>query len=84
MCSTSICFMDNNNNNLLLEKIELLPLTAGLKNILLKNNIANLEQLLQIEVHQWHKDFSGFTYHHQHEIVSFIDANNLGDFLKEE
>ncbi|HEY5405908.1 MAG TPA: hypothetical protein VIJ92_02425 [Ginsengibacter sp.] len=72
------------NNNLLLQKIELLPLTAGLKNILVENNISNLGQLLQVEVHKWHEDFTGFTYHHQHEIVSFLDENNMTGLLKEQ
>jgi hypothetical protein len=76
--------MHNDNEKLLLQNIQLLPLTEELKNVLVKNNIGNLQELLGREVHAWHKNFSGFTYHHQHEIVSYLDRNKLAHLLKED
>ena len=84
MCSTSFFFMNNNNEKLLHQTIQVLPFTVELKNVLLTNNIGKLEELLNNEVHTWHKNIPGFTYHHQHEIVSYLDKNDLINFLKED
>jgi len=77
-------FFMGNNEKPLLQKIEDLPLSEDLKNILRKNKIIDLEQLLNIKVFNWHKNFPEFTYHHQHEIVSYMQQNNLMEYLNED
>jgi hypothetical protein len=74
----------NNHLNLLKQKIEDLPFSPRLKTILAAQNLLTLQHLLQIEVYNWHKTIPGFTYHHQQEILNFLQENNLTDHLKED
>ena len=83
MCSTSIFFMQTDKQILLQQRIEALPFSKELIELCTNNNIATLENLLDIEIHKWHKLFIGFSYHHQHEIVSYLQAHDLEEFIRE-
>jgi hypothetical protein len=69
-------------NQLLQQKIKDLPFSSELTKILLENGLDTLEDLLQVKVFNWHK-YPGFNYHHQHEIVKYLEQNNLLGYLKE-
>lgn len=79
-----IFFMNLKHQELLLQSIEGLPFTRDLKNILHFQKLEALKDVLNIETYNWHKNFPGFTYHHQHEIVSYLQKNDLTEFLKED
>ncbi|MBA3675758.1 MAG: hypothetical protein H0W75_12530 [Chitinophagaceae bacterium] len=72
------------NKNLRQQKIKDLPFTGNLKDVLAQNNINTVKDLLNLSVPTWHKNFPGFTYHHQHELISFLQESNLMEFLKED
>ena len=76
--------MQTENYNLLTQKISTLPFSEELKNICADKNIHSLNDLLKIEVYNWHKKLPGFNYHHQHEIVSWLQKKDLMEFLKED
>jgi hypothetical protein len=82
--ATSIFFMSSKQEELLQQKIADLPFTENLKQILHFQKLATLQDVLNIETYNWHKKFPGFTYHHQHEIVSYLQQNDLTEFLKED
>ena len=69
---------------LLNQKIETLPFSTELKNICEENKIDILIDLMDIEVYFWQQKLKGFNYHHQHEIVSYLQQNDLLEFLKED
>ena len=66
------------------KKVADLPFSEDLKQILHFQKLETLQDLLDIETYNWHKNFPGFTYHHQHEIISYLQQNNLEEFLKED
>ena len=72
-----------NEQEALKQEIKKLPLSQELKEILQKNGVESLEDLLHVEVFKWHK-YPGFNYHHQHEIINYLKRNNLLKYLKEE
>jgi hypothetical protein len=76
--------INRKQQELLNQKITDLPFSDDLKNLLHFNKLETLKDVLDIELHNWHKKFPGFTMHHQHEIVSYLQQNNLIEYLKEE
>ena len=76
--------MSTNKQILLNQQIETIPFTEELKKILASGNIHTLKDLLNMEVYNWHKKLSGFNYHHQHEVVSWLQKQDLMEFLKED
>jgi len=76
--------MPVNKQILLNQEIETIPFTDALKKILASGNIHTLKEILNIEVYNWQKKISGFNYHHQHEIVSWLQKQDLMEFLKED
>ena len=76
-------YMNTKHKNLLLQKIKDLPFTEDLKNILRTYDIKTLQDLLNIELYNWHKKLVGFNYHHQYEIIACLQEAKLMKFLKE-
>jgi hypothetical protein len=76
--------MSQANEKLLQQEIKDLPFTDDLKSILAFNKFQTLEDIVKVEVYNWHKNIPGFNYHHQHEIVTYLMNNDLGHFLKED
>ena len=76
--------MNPNHQELLSQEIKNLPFTEDLKNLLAANNLKTLQDILNIEIYNWHKQLPGFTMHYQHEIVSYLRQNDLTEYLKEE
>ena len=77
-------YMNPKHQELLQQKLTDLPFSQELKSILDKQGFDTLEDLLKLKVHEWHKELSGFNYHHQHEIVDYLMKNNLERYLREE
>ena len=71
-----------NEQETLKQEIKNLPLSHDLKEVLQKNGVESLEDLLNVEVFKWHK-YPGFNYHHQHEIISYLKEARMLRFLKE-
>jgi hypothetical protein len=69
---------------LLDQQLKALPFSTELKSICAENNILILNDLLGIEVFNWHKKLKRFNYHHQHEVVSYLIKNDLMEFLIDE
>jgi hypothetical protein len=69
---------------LLDQQMETLPFSSELKGICAENHILILNDLLGIEVFNWHKKLKRFNYHHQHEVVSYLIKNDLMEFLIDE
>lgn len=65
------------------QQIEELPFTSELKYILNKASHKTLHDVLNVEVYKWH-EYLPFTYHHQHEIVSYVIEHKLLDYVKED
>ena len=72
------------NKKALSKKIEDLPFTEGLKTTLKAHHIHTVKDLLDMPVYDWHKKIKGFTYHFQHEIVSYLEDQDLADLLIED
>ncbi len=72
------------SESILKQKIVSLPFTAELKKVLSTGGVENLEDLLQVEVYNWHNKYRGFNYHHQQEIVKYLEQNKLLRYLKED
>lgn len=77
-------YMNPISEKLLQQKVEDLPFTQDLKNTLLFQKLEILQDVLNIEVYNWHKQMPGFTMHYQHEIVNYLQQNDLTEFLKED
>jgi hypothetical protein len=69
---------------LLDQQMETLPFSSELKSICAENHIHTLSDLLNIEVYFWQQKLKGFNYHHQHEIVCYLQQNHLLEFVKED
>jgi len=76
--------MPTKNKMLLNQQLEILPFSSELKMICSEHNIHKLNDLLDIEVYFWQQKLKGFNYHHQHEVVSYLQQNDLLEFLKED
>ena len=76
--------MNKKYQELLNQKITELPFSDDLKNLLQFNKLITLDDVLNIEVYNWHKKLPGFTHHYQHEIVSYLQKNDLAEYLKED
>jgi len=76
--------MNETHQELLRQRVKDLPFTDELKQLLQFNNLSILGDVLNIEVYNWHKTLPGFTFHHQHEIVSYLQEAGLIEFLKED
>jgi hypothetical protein len=76
--------MQIQKESLLKQQIKDLPFSDELKNVCLNKKIDTLQNLLNIEVYNWHKNLEGFNYHYQHQIVAYLQKNNLMEFLKED
>ena len=76
--------MNTKHQELLSQKITDIPFSDELKKLLQFNKLETLQDVLNIEVYNWHKKLPGFTMHHQHEIVSYLQKNDLSEFLKED
>jgi hypothetical protein len=72
------------NLELLRKGIADLPFTEEFKDVLKAHNISTLRELVNMPVYDWHKKIKGFNYHHQHEVVSYLDAHDLADLLIED
>jgi hypothetical protein len=72
------------NLELLSKRIVDLPFTEEFKTVLKANDISTLKELVDMPVYDWHKKIVGFNYHDQHEVVSFLEANDLADLLIED
>ncbi len=77
-------YMNAKQQGLLKQQVKDLPFSSDLKKLLEFNNLATLQDVLNIEVYNWHKNLPGFTHHYQHEIVSYLQKNDLIDSLKED
>ena len=75
--------MQTDKQILLKQRIAALPFSEDLIEVCTNNSVYTLENLLDIEIHNWHVLFIGFNYHHQHEIVSYLQTNNLEEFIIE-
>lgn len=75
--------MNAKHQELLNQKVNDLPFSDDLKKLLQFNKLVTLQDVLNIEVYNWHKKLPGFTYHYQHEIVSYLQKNDLTEYLKE-
>lgn len=76
--------MNETHQELLRQQVKDLPFTDELKQLLLGNNLLTLVDVLNIEVYNWHKNLQGFNFHHQHEIVSYLQEAGLIEYLKED
>jgi hypothetical protein len=65
-------YMNNKHQELLSAQVKDLPFSDDLKQLLQFNKLATLEDVLNIEVFNWHKKLPGFTMHHKHEIISYL------------
>jgi hypothetical protein len=84
LCSTPFFYMNDTQQKLLDQKIIDLPLEDSLKSVLINSNIFILRDLLDMDVANWRKVIFRFNFHHQHEILEYLEKNNLTEFLKEE
>lgn len=66
------------------KRIEDLPFSEGLKARLQADEIFTLQDLINMPVYEWHKQIEGFNYHDQHEVISYLIAQNLTDLLIED
>jgi hypothetical protein len=76
--------MPANKQILLNQLLESIPFSNELKQVCTANRIHTLQDLLDLDVYDWHKKLKHFNYHHQHEIVSYLIENDLMQFVKEE
>gem|GEM_PF-1909539 len=76
--------MNETHQELLRQQVKDLPFTDELKQLFQGNNLLTLGDVLNIEVYNWHKNFPGFNFHHQHEIVSYLQEAGLIEYLKED
>jgi hypothetical protein len=76
--------MPVNKQILLNQQLDSIPFSIELKQVCTTNDIHTLEDLLELEVYNWHKKLKGFNYHHQYEVVSYLMENDLMKFVKEE
>ncbi len=76
--------MNETHQELLRQQVKDLPFTDELKHLLQFNNLSTLGDVLNIEVYNWHKTLPGFTFHNQHEIVSYLQEAGLIEYLKED
>jgi hypothetical protein len=68
---------------ILTTNIQELPFSEQLKNVLQSAGIEHLKQLLKKNVGSWPKEIDGFTYHHQFEVLNYLQKNELMSYLKE-
>lgn len=76
--------MNETHQELLRQQVMDLPFTDELKQLLQVNKLSALGDILAIEVYNWHKNLPGFNFHHQHEIVSYLQEAGLIEYLKED
>jgi hypothetical protein len=57
-------YMNNKHQELLSAQVKDLAFSDDLKQLLQFNKLATLEDVLNIEVFNWHKKLPGFTMHH--------------------
>jgi hypothetical protein len=76
--------MNETHQELLRQQVKDLPFTGDLISLLQFNNLLTLGDVLNIEVYNWHKNLQGFNFHHQHEIVSYLQEAGLIEYLKED
>lgn len=76
-------YMNAKQQELLNQQVNDLPFSSDLKKLLEFNNLTCLQDVLNIEVYNWHRKLPGFTHHYQHEIVSYLQKNDLIEYLKE-
>ncbi|MCU7552856.1 hypothetical protein OCK74_27300 [Chitinophagaceae bacterium LB-8] len=72
-----------NQQEILNTPIQDLPFTSDLKIILLNQGLKTLQEVVNVPVYRWH-DYPSFTYHHQYEIVDYLQELDLMDFIKED
>ena len=48
------------------------------------HNIFTLQELVDMPVYDWHKKIVGFNYHHQYEVVAYLEDQDLADLIKED
>lgn len=80
----ALFYMNDTQQKLLDQKIIDLPWEESLKSVLINSNIFILRDLLDMDVANWRKVIFRFNFHHQHEILEYLEKNNLIEFLKEE
>jgi hypothetical protein len=73
----------NSESDLIFNSIQDLPFSEVLKKVLQQSGIENLKQLTDMYVSDWHKNIPGFNYHHQFEILDYVDKNGLYSYIKE-
>lgn len=79
-----VFFMNTSQQKLLQQKIQSLPLSPELLKIFGFENMEILQDVLDIEIYNWSDRFPGFTQHHRQDFITWLEENDLTEFLKED
>ena len=76
--------MNSIQQKLLKQKLQSLPLSRELLQIFAFAKMEILQDVLDIEEYKWSNRFPGFTQHHRQDFITYLQQNDLTDFLKED